>query len=115
MSEQNRRSLIPGIILIVLGVVFLLDEFDVLRFGRWLRTWWPSVLIALGLWTLFARRFRAWVGPLVLITIGGIFQAAKLELLRWRGVGELWPLILIAIGAGLLIERLLPRTGSVPS
>ena len=40
-----------GIVLIVVGVVFLAANFGLLQFG-WLRDWWPLILIALGIWSI---------------------------------------------------------------
>ncbi len=37
-----------GIVLVAIGVFFLLPEFEILRFVR-LRTWWPALLIVVGL------------------------------------------------------------------
>jgi hypothetical protein len=40
-----------GIVLIVIGVLFLAYNFGLLEFG-WLRQWWPLILIGLGVWSL---------------------------------------------------------------
>src|SRR5262245_13776821 len=46
----------PGIILIVIGGLFLLRNLGVdLRLGQLFATWWPLALIALGLGMLFRR------------------------------------------------------------
>jgi hypothetical protein len=38
-----------GIILIVLGCIFLANNFGLLEWG-WLRQWWPLALIGVGVW-----------------------------------------------------------------
>ncbi len=44
------RRLIPALVLIVLGCLFLLDNLGVdIDAGRLLATWWPLALIAAGL------------------------------------------------------------------
>ncbi len=52
MSHRSRRSAAtPGIVLIVIGAVFLansLDLFDIRDILRSLRDWWPLILIAIG-------------------------------------------------------------------
>ena len=40
-----------GIILVVVGVLLLANNFDLLPFG-WLHQWWPVLLIALGLMSI---------------------------------------------------------------
>jgi len=48
MSRTN-RSVWPGITLLVLGVLFLLDNLDVASSEQVVRTYWPVVLIISGL------------------------------------------------------------------
>jgi hypothetical protein len=48
------RVPVGPILLIVLGVVFLLDQLDVLRFSEIAR-YWPVLLIAVGAWALVVR------------------------------------------------------------
>jgi len=44
-----------GIVLIVIGLVFLAANFGLLQFG-WLRDWWPLILIALGIWSILTHK-----------------------------------------------------------
>lgn len=53
-SAFSGRIPVGPILLIVLGVVFLLDQLDVLRFSEIAR-FWPVLLIAVGAWALVAR------------------------------------------------------------
>jgi hypothetical protein len=103
------RQMWAGIILIALGVLFLLDRLWVLNFSWFFRTWWPSLMILWGAVLLFTCRGRRVTGPLVLITLGAIFQIERLDLFYWWRMRQMWPLILIAAGVGLLISRLSGR------
>ena len=40
-----------GIILVIVGVLLLANNFDLLPIG-WLHQWWPVLLIALGLMSI---------------------------------------------------------------
>ena len=44
-----------GIILIVIGCLFLANNFGLIEWG-WLRQWWPLILIAVGIWSILDRR-----------------------------------------------------------
>jgi hypothetical protein len=59
--ERATRSQIPigAFVLIGLGVLFLLNEMDVLNFDRLWR-FWPLVLIAIGIRVLMRRRGMGW-------------------------------------------------------
>lgn len=105
-SQKNSGSLWVGLLMIALGVLFLLDRFHLWDFSRIFRDWWPSILILVGFVQLFTGNRRRWTGPLVLIVVGVIFQVDRLDLFRWWDMGTMWPLILIAVGAGILLKRL---------
>jgi uncharacterized membrane protein len=44
-----------GIVLIVIGVLFLAHNFGLLQLA-WLRDWWPLILIVLGVWSLIDHK-----------------------------------------------------------
>ncbi|MCL4523669.1 MAG: DUF5668 domain-containing protein [Acidobacteria bacterium] len=115
MHERNDawRNLLPGVVLIVLGGLFLAEKFSYLNFSWYFRTWWPLLLIAFGALQLVSRPHRP-VGALVLITIGVIFQVDRLDLFYWWNMHQMWPLILIVIGLGLMICRFQRRPAETP-
>ncbi len=47
-----------GIVLIVLGVIFLLDNFGIVTFHRLLHSYWPVLLIIYGVYILLKNRKR---------------------------------------------------------
>ena len=56
VRARGARSRLPmaPVLLIVFGILFLLDNLDLLRIGRLLR-YWPAILIVLGLYLLYER------------------------------------------------------------
>jgi putative Mn2+ efflux pump MntP len=52
MAKKYRDTLIWGFILIIIGVVFLLEQFDV---NAWDTLWrlWPVILIIWGAWKIY--------------------------------------------------------------
>ncbi len=52
-----RRHLIPALVLIVLGTLFLLDNlgFSTFDVGHLISTWWPALLILAGVNLLLKR------------------------------------------------------------
>jgi predicted membrane protein len=98
-------QLLFGILVILIGALLLLDNLSVLDIsGIW--RWIPSLFILLGFWQLLVNGFRHWVGPLILIGGGAIFQLAALELLSWETVGGLiWPIALIIVGLLVILNR----------
>jgi hypothetical protein len=56
MPEPRSRVPLGAIVLIGLGVLFLLDELNLLHFDQVIERFWPLVLIALGVRVLMQRQ-----------------------------------------------------------
>ena len=56
VGATGRPSRFPAgpVLLIAIGILFLLDNLDILKIGRLMR-YWPALLIALGLYLLYER------------------------------------------------------------
>jgi predicted membrane protein len=104
MSSQRHNSgrVFWGLVLILIGVLFLLDRMGRLNFGDLIGRFWPLILIAAGLWHLISNQFRDVVGGLFLIVIGAIFQLAKLEILGRSAWHYIWPALIIILGLWVL-------------
>lgn len=111
MSEEKRttrRSIFFPVILIILGIIFLLNNIGVLTDNVWdnILRLWPVLLIALGIDGVLQR--QSIVGPVFLIGLGLVFLLANygyLALNVWELVLRLWPILLIAIGLDIVIGR----------
>jgi hypothetical protein len=99
-----------GIIIILFGVLFLLDHLGRLDFGSIFSRYWPVLLILIGFWQLFANNFRNPGGPLFIIAIGVIFELGRLHILGRSAWHYVWPLLIIAVGLGILFGALGRRT-----
>ncbi len=61
-TETKKQLSIPGIILILIGVLFLLSTLNILEIGvliRYLVDLWPVLLIAIGVKMVVESRRRA--------------------------------------------------------
>ncbi len=93
MGQRVNINLIVGLALVVIGGLFLLDNFDIIYFDMplWIFRW-QSILIIIGLILLVNSKNNT--AGYVLITIGVI---------GWYP--EIWPVILIIIGFYILYRR----------
>ncbi len=108
-SKRMTGRIVAGLVLIVLGVLFLLGTLNVLDFdvGE-IFGWFASIVfLAFGLGILIARRFQHAFFPIVLIGIGLFI------LLNNLGVDALdyWPIIIILIGAAIIFGGRRRRSG----
>lgn len=93
-----------GVLLTVIGLFILLSNLDVLDLGPFLSRWWPLLIMLLGLWKLGVWGARSLGSALLLIIIGILCQLATLGIVTWGAIFRLWPVLLIAIGAWMLLR-----------
>jgi hypothetical protein len=98
-SNGNRRTTL-GIILVVLGGIFLINQFAGFVLPYWLFSW-PMWMIAAGVISGVRHNFRKpW--SITLIVIGSIFLA---NMALGFNYVLFWPLVLIAIGVRMVFFR----------
>ncbi|HEY8363250.1 MAG TPA: DUF5668 domain-containing protein [Tissierellaceae bacterium] len=101
---MKKKRIFWGTVLIVIGVGLLLDQLDILSFGKIFKLYWPSILIFVGLLNFF-NRDSSKVGNIILIIIGLGLQINKLNLLDFNAFKLVWPIILILLGLKILFSR----------
>jgi predicted membrane protein len=99
--DRNRGGLVPGLVLILVGSVILLEHLGYIRAEEFWK-FWPLLLVTVGVAKLFSPQSR--VGGAILILFGGFLQLNKLGYTRLT-LGDIWPVILIAVGASLIFGR----------
>lgn len=92
-----------GVLLVVFGALFLADQLGALSFGHVFATWWPALLVLAGLLNLIERP-AAPLGPIIMIAVGAGLLLANLHIIKFDRVYRLWPLIMIALGLNILFS-----------
>jgi predicted membrane protein len=95
---------IGGVILIVLGIVFLLDQLGIAQIGGFVWRLWPLILVVVGVVQL-ANSPRNWIGPAILIGLGAIFLIDSFGILGISAWALIWPLGIILVGAAILLNQ----------
>lgn len=93
--------MILGFIVLALGVLLLLDQFNIISIGN-IFQFIPSLFIALGIWQLVSNGFRHWVGPSIMIGIMTVLQLSILDVVDGSFFWRLWPLVLVVVGFSML-------------
>ena len=109
MTRPRRSTLLAGLVLVLAGLVFLLNNLNLIPDEVF--EWWPVLVIGAGLWMLanaIARRGTGLVAGVVLSSLGVSWLLENLGLVAG---GIFVPVLLIALGAGLLLRTVL-RTKS---
>lgn len=109
VNEGQRISrLIAGGLLLLVGALFVLQNLGLVRAGQ-LGDYWPLFLVWVGLCRMLGpARARHFVSGLVLFCLGVFFQLDRLEVI-WVPMRQFWPLLLIALGFGLIADSLIGR------
>lgn len=100
---MSGRTII-GLIFLIVGGGLVLDRADIWDFGQVLSTWWPLFIIAIAALQLLTRSAPL-IFTLILIGIGLILQATRLDILPSEIWSYLWPTGLILIGVWLVLSR----------
>ena len=107
----DRRSLVNGLLLIGVGILFLLDRLHVEDFGDLIHNYWPCIIIVFGISHL-VRRESLWSGAW-LVVLGAWLELIQLRLFGLN-YGNSWPLILIASGVFITLRALVDRGVRTP-
>lgn len=92
-SNKSRGRLLVGLMFIAFGALFILDNFNIIRFDMPFEFFsWGGILITIGLIILLAANNR--VPGFVFITFGLFFVFP-----------ELWPLVLVILGGYLIFGK----------
>jgi hypothetical protein len=115
-KERNKKvtAAVFGVMLIGIGVLFLLDNFDIYDAGQ-LRDYWPVLLIGIGLPSLIAPK-DAGDAPWGVVTLaaGAFFLFRNLDVIDWR-FRDIWPLFLVLAGVALIVRSLADRREHLPT
>ena len=115
MSKDYQGRIFAGLLIIVIGVIFLLGSLDKIDVGDLISDYWPLILIAIGLWHLLAHNFRQVGTGLILIAVGSVFMLIKWGILGTNFWSVFWPVLIIAVGLWILIKpRFKGYSGKIP-
>ena len=104
MAATKPLRMLPGIVILGLGLALLLHNLDILDLGG-LKVYWPLVVVALGLHLCLERKSFVLGG---FITAAGVaLQVENLGLadVPWGRVRDFWPMGLVAIGVSMLVRH----------
>lgn len=102
--STRRPSIIPGLLLIIIGILFLLNKFLPFSFG-WYEIY-PLIFLAMGILffvSIIGKPHKGAVFPgTILLLLGIFFILRNFDLIPYRYVREVWPIMLIIFGFAFL-------------
>ncbi len=114
--SMNSQSIV-GIVVLLLGVVLTLGNFDLVNSSSILR-YWPALLVVFGaIKASQPGRGGGRIFGIVIAGVGALMLLDRLDVI-WFEFWDLWPLILVLVGASLMLKsgsRQKMRTGETSS
>ncbi len=104
--ENNKASLfssqfIMGLMIIGVGIIFMLDNFDILYAGDIMR-YWPAILVVFGITKISqAKNGSGQLFGWIITIVGSMMLLDRLDFIDFR-IHDWWPIILIIIGVNFL-------------
>jgi len=93
-----------GLIILIFGVIFLLENLFAMEIWEKVRLFWPILLLIWGLLELFQK--KAIFFGMLIIALGAIFLIRNFEIYQLPAeIWKYWPVIIIAIGIDHLFKR----------
>jgi hypothetical protein len=112
-NGKRVEGLVGGLILMVLGAIFLLDGQGLWAFDG-LRGWWPLIVIAIAVGKLIgADTGERRGGGLWLLFVGAWLLANTQHVfgLRWH---TSWPILIIGLGVMMTVKALYSKPAESP-
>lgn len=103
-------QLVLGLIIIAVGVIFTLDNLDMVYARDYLR-YWPALLIVYGVVRILQPQSRGgkfW--GVVLVFVGTAMLIDRMDIFYFR-LWDFWPLLLVALGAMMILRTGYRRRG----
>jgi len=97
-------QLFAGLLLAALGVLFTLDNLQILQARDVLR-YWPAIFLVIGISQLVqARSIGTMIGGSIWIVFGSVLLGERLHLIS-SGL-RFWPLLLVAVGVWIVVRSM---------
>jgi predicted membrane protein len=103
-AQKNQGRIFWGILLVILGVLFLFDQMDKLDFGDLVGRYWPVIFILMGLSILLSNNFKNIGSGVFFILFGAFFLLLRLRVFDRAVWHYAWPLAIIAVGLWILFR-----------
>ena len=99
-APRGRGQLVTGCLLVVVGLLFLMDQYFEVRYGMEFSHFWPVILITIGLAKIATPRHDGQpTGGYMLTMVGVILLMHTLHVWSLR---TSWPLFIVAAGINVL-------------
>lgn len=99
---RKLNSVIWGIIIIIVGVIFFGNNLEFWNVDIFFDGWWTLFIIIPSIYCLFKKE---WITSLLGLSIGVLLLLAAQDIIAWNMVGKSFiPIVLIIVGLSLIFK-----------
>jgi hypothetical protein len=103
-TKGSQSRIFWGLVFIIVGVLFLLDQIGELDVGHVISRYWPAIFIIVGISILIANDFKN-TGPAVFfILFGSFFLLMEMRIFERTVWHYFWPIVIIGLGVWILVK-----------
>lgn len=102
-ASRTQSRIFWGLLLVVLGGLFLFAQMDWWNFGRVVGRFWPVIFILLGISMLVGNNFKNVGSGVFFILFGTFFLLVKWNVIHTIG-RYIWPVAIIGAGLWILVR-----------
>jgi predicted membrane protein len=115
MARDYQGRIFAGLLIIVIGALFLLGNLGKVDVGDLITQYWPLILVFMGVWHILTHNFRQVSAGILLIIVGSAFMLIKWGILGVDFWKFFWPSLIIAVGLWILLKpRFKSYEGKIP-
>ena len=103
-ARKTQGRIFWGLLLIIMGVLFLFDRMGRLDFGDLVGRYWPVIFILIGISILLSNNFKNAGSGVFFILFGTFFLLLRLRIFERTVWHYLWPLAIIGVGLWILLR-----------
>lgn len=100
---KQKKSIIWGIILVIIGLIYLINNLDLWKINLFFKGWWTLFIIIPSLLSLINNKNI--ISSTLGIIIGALLLLATRDYISWIMIGKIFlPLVMIIIGVSLIFK-----------
>lgn len=103
MKPASTGQIFVGLLVVALGVGFFLDALNLIDFGSTLATWWPVIIIAIGVASYLSNP-RVILWPAIISLSGFLLLLRELGVVIFNVWSLIWPAVLIIVGLSIILR-----------
>lgn len=103
-AQKTQGRIFWGLLLIVVGALFLLDQMNRLDFGDLVGRYWPVIFILIGISILLSNNFKNVGSGVFFILFGAFFLLVRMRIFDRTIWHFIWPLAIIGVGLWILVR-----------